>query len=90
MVKNPPSSAEDVGLIPGRGTKVPLAVEQLSPRATARESMHCNRKIPHDETKILTAALRPDATEEISKRPKGKKEKKSTKASIVQEEGNAV
>lgn len=78
-----------MGLIPGRGTKVPLAVEQLSPRATAR--VHAlQQKNPTYETKILTAALRPDATEEISKRPKGKKEKKSTKASIVQEEGNAV
>ena len=33
MVKNPPSSADGEGLIPGWGTKIPHATEQLSPRA---------------------------------------------------------
>ena len=37
MVKNPPSNAGDAGLIPGRGTKIPHASGQLSPRATATE-----------------------------------------------------
>ena len=32
MVKNPPSSAGDEGLIPGWGVKIPHAVGQLSPR----------------------------------------------------------
>ena len=31
VVKNPPSSAADVGSIPGWGTKIPHAVGQLSP-----------------------------------------------------------
>ena len=31
VVKNPPSNAEDTGLIPGQGTKVPPAWRQLSP-----------------------------------------------------------
>ena len=35
VVKNPPSDAGDAGLIPGWGTKIPHAVEQLSPSATA-------------------------------------------------------
>ena len=52
MVKHPPSNAGNTGLIPGRGTKIPHASEQLSPplattnahvlwspRATARESV---------------------------------------------------
>ena len=30
MVKNPPSSAGYVGLIPGQGTKIPHALEQIS------------------------------------------------------------
>ena len=34
MVKNPPSKAEYMGLIPGRGTKIPRALGQLS-RCTA-------------------------------------------------------
>ena len=37
VVKNPPSNAGDVCLIPGRGTKIPHAVGQLSPRATTTE-----------------------------------------------------
>ena len=37
MVKNPPSNTGDLGLIPGRGTKIPHAMRQLSQGATARE-----------------------------------------------------
>ena len=37
VVKNPPSNAGDAGLIPGRGTKVPRATGQLSPRAATTE-----------------------------------------------------
>ena len=39
MVKNPPSNAGDTGSIPGQGTKIPLAVGQLSLCAAAREPM---------------------------------------------------
>ena len=34
VVKNPPCNAGDTGLIPGWGTKIPYATEQLSPRTT--------------------------------------------------------
>ena len=37
VVKNPPYDAEDAGLIPGKGTKIPHATGQLSPRATTTE-----------------------------------------------------
>ena len=37
MVKNLPSNAGEEGSIPSRGTKIPHAVGQLSPRATTRE-----------------------------------------------------
>ena len=37
MVKNVPCNAENVGSILGQGTKIPQAVEQLSPCATASE-----------------------------------------------------
>ena len=37
VVKNPPSSAGDAGSIPGRGTKIPHATGQPSPRATTTE-----------------------------------------------------
>ena len=42
VVKNPPSSAGDTGLIPGQGTKIPGAVEQLSLRAATTEPTHLN------------------------------------------------
>ena len=35
VVENLPSNAGDAGLIPGQGTKFPLATEQLSPSAGA-------------------------------------------------------
>ena len=37
VVKNLPSNAGDEGLIPGLGTKIPHALEQLSPPDTTRE-----------------------------------------------------
>ena len=40
VVKNLLSKAGEVGLIPGWGTKIPHAIEQLSPRATIREPVH--------------------------------------------------
>ena len=42
VVKNPPSNAGDVGLISGRGTKIPHAAGQLSPRATTAELTRLN------------------------------------------------
>ena len=43
-VKNPPSNAEDVGLIPGQGTKIPHAAEQLSLSATTTELVCLNQR----------------------------------------------
>ena len=73
VVKNPPSNAEDEGLIPGQGTKIPHTVEQLSPcsaiteahsfwspQATTRESMRHNER-SHITGMILHAQLRPSA-----------------------------
>ena len=42
VVKNPPSNAGDVGSIPGRGTKIPRATGQVSPRATTIEFTRLN------------------------------------------------
>ena len=59
MVKNLPFNAGYMSSIPGQGTKIPRALEQLSPYAAAPESTHHNwgirapqPKIPHDATKI--------------------------------------
>ena len=64
-VKNPPSSAGDMGSIPGRGTKIPHATGQLSPRATTREmpapqqrARLLQRKMLHATTKIPCAATK--------------------------------
>ena len=37
MVKNSPSNAQHMGSIPGQGTKIPHAAEQLNPRAANTE-----------------------------------------------------
>ena len=57
VIKNLPLNAGDVGSIPSWGTKIPCAVEQLSPR-TVTMSPHATsrvhvliRKIPPDATK---------------------------------------
>ena len=46
VVKNPPSNAGDAGSIPGRGTKIPCAAGQLSPRAATTGPAHRNKR-PH-------------------------------------------
>ena len=43
VVKNPPSNVGDVGSIPGRGTKIPHAVGQLSLPVTTKN--------PHSQNK---------------------------------------
>ena len=50
VVKNPPSKAEDVGWIPGQGTKIPHAAGQLSPRATTTELVRSRACAPQLET----------------------------------------
>ena len=42
VVKNPPSNTGDTGSIPSRGTKIPHAAWQLSPRTTTTEPAHLN------------------------------------------------
>ena len=59
VVKNPPSSAEDVGLIPGQGSKSPYASGQLSPLATTTEpEYHNQREDREPQQNILYAATK--------------------------------
>ena len=44
IIKNPPCNAGDAGSTPGQGARIPHAVEQLSPLATTKESMHHNEQ----------------------------------------------
>ena len=44
MVKNPRSNAGDTGSIPGRGTKIPHAMGQLSLHATTTELACLNKR----------------------------------------------
>ena len=55
VVKNPPSNAGDAGLIPGRETKIPHAVGQLSPRATTTEPVRSGGCAPQVERSPCTA-----------------------------------
>ena len=52
VVKNPPSNAGDMGLIPGQGTKIPRALGQLSPRTTTRESLCTTVKTQYSQNTI--------------------------------------
>ena len=58
VVKNLPCNAKDVGSIPSQGTKIPHAIQQLSQRATTRESMSYKEYIQHATKKILHAATK--------------------------------
>ena len=52
MVKNPPSNAGDTGSIPGQVTKIPHAVEQLSPQAATTEPAHSGAHVPQLERSL--------------------------------------
>ena len=67
VVKNLPCNAGYVGSIPGWGTKIPHAVEQLSLRATATEGhtthlqVHVPTERPHTmQRRSCMLQLRPD------------------------------
>ena len=66
VVKNPPSNAGDTGSnqgsIPGWGTKIPHAKEQLSPRATTRGPTHSNKKSQCAQAEKPSHALTPSTT----------------------------
>ena len=69
VVENPRANAGDAGSSPGRGTKIPHAVRQLSPRAATTELRASTREKPahHDEEPTCRSGgsrmpqLRPDA-----------------------------
>ena len=63
MVKNPLSSAGDVGSISGWGTKIPHAVGQLSPCATARETCGYHSEDPAQPKSKKRQLENPAATE---------------------------
>ena len=63
-VKNPPSNAGDVALIPSRGTKIPHASQQLSLSAATTEPTGHNQRtraglILGQESKIPHASVTP-------------------------------
>ena len=47
MVKNPPGNAGDMSSIPGQGTTIPHAMEQLSPHPTGTELVCSGDHVPH-------------------------------------------
>ena len=59
LIKNLPSSAEDLGLILGWGTKIPHALEQLGQCATPRaKPSHLNEEIPHAANETLQPKIK--------------------------------
>ena len=69
VVKNVPCSAGDIDLIPGRGTKIPLATKQLSLRAATTEPecrnshhmpMHHSERYCLTQRRSCTLQLRPN------------------------------
>ena len=48
MVNNPPCNAGDMGLIPGQGTKIPHAAEQLRAHMPQPLSPHTLKPACHD------------------------------------------
>ena len=57
VVKNPPCNAGNAGVIPGQGTKIPHAVEQLNTHAVTTECVPQWKSL-HDATKIPCASTR--------------------------------
>ena len=52
VAKNLPSNAGDVGLIPGQGTKIPHATEQLSQNTTTAEPAPHYSRVHDPQEKI--------------------------------------
>ena len=61
VVKNLPCYDRDAGSIPGCGTKIPHAVEQLSPGTTARKSLSHNERSHVMQQGLCMPQPRPDA-----------------------------
>ena len=72
QVKNPHCDAEDAGSIPGRGTKIPHAVEQLSLCTATTRVERFGAHVPQLErpwatVKFQVLQLRPDSAKYINK-----------------------
>ena len=65
MVKNPPANAEDIGSIPGQGTKIPNTLEELSQHSATTELAHtsacCNEMLHITQQRSCVPQLLPDA-----------------------------
>ena len=81
VVKNPPFNVGDTGLIPGRGTKIPHAVEKLKATRTRlslqdriRESMLRKERSCMAQQRSQVPQLKPDAAKQMNKYVNIKKE----------------
>ena len=61
MVKNLPSNTGDMGLIPGRGTKIPPAAGELSLRAATIEPVRSRACTPQLERSLHATTKSPRA-----------------------------
>ena len=78
VVKRLPPNARDSGSIPGQGTKIPLAAEQLSSCATTAEPEYYKEKSLQHSKRSLHAATKTqhDQKQTSKKPPKQNKTKK--------------
>ena len=60
VVKNSPASIVDTGPIPGQGTKILHAIEQLSPQSTTGESCAAMKDATRQNKDPACHSLRPD------------------------------
>ena len=58
LVESLPCNARDLGSIPGQGTRIPQALEQVSLCFATTEPKCCNKKIPHYTLKIVHATTK--------------------------------
>ena len=64
VVKNPPCNAGDTDSIPGGGTKIPHAAEQLSPQLLSL----CVLELVHHKERSHVLKLRPNAAKKKGKK----------------------
>ena len=69
VVKNPPSNAGDAGLFPGRGTKIPHAVGQLSLRAPEPKRHTQRAHVPQVLSLHATTRDKPERSNKRSHMP---------------------
>ena len=65
MIKNLPCIAGDIGLIPGRGSRIPHAVDQLSPDSATTKAKHHKQRVLRPDAAKYTHVKKREAAEKL-------------------------